>query len=126
MPLRSGALFGFGARSDDPMYLRESFFCTIAFFIVAVKRLFTRHLKETDMNVLDQNIRGVGHDFSQTTELGNALKQAREIVGYSVDDLAVTCGLTVLEITRIELGVDADEAKLRRIGAALQVDWTAL
>lgn len=78
------------------------------------------------MNLRDQDFGGVDHDFSQTTELGNALKQAREIVGYSVDDLAVTCGLTALEITRIELGVDADEAKLRRIGAALQVDWTAL
>ncbi|MBB3386181.1 MULTISPECIES: helix-turn-helix domain-containing protein [unclassified Rhizobium] len=58
------------------------------------------------------------------TTIGQALKQARENVGYSVDDLAVTCGLTTLEIDQIESGVETDELKVRRISIALSVDWT--
>jgi transcriptional regulator with XRE-family HTH domain len=42
-------------------------------------------------------------------------------MGYSVEDLSLTCGLTAAEITRIELGADVDPARLRRIAAALQV-----
>jgi transcriptional regulator with XRE-family HTH domain len=49
------------------------------------------------------------------------VKRAREAVGYSVDDLAVTCGLVAGEIVEIENGANADPAKLRRIAAALQV-----
>ncbi|CCM74501.1 helix-turn-helix domain-containing protein [Rhizobium mesoamericanum] len=50
-----------------------------------------------------------------------AVRAAREAVGYSVDDLAVTCGLVVNEIEEIESGEDADPAKLKRIATALQV-----
>lgn len=49
------------------------------------------------------------------------VKKAREAVGYSVDDLAVTCGLVATEISEIENGDNADPAKLKRIAAALQV-----
>lgn len=49
------------------------------------------------------------------------VKRAREAVGYSVDDLAVTCGLIAGEIVEIESGESADPAKLKRIAAALQV-----
>ncbi|WP_455874688.1 helix-turn-helix domain-containing protein [Rhizobium yanglingense] len=49
------------------------------------------------------------------------VRKAREAVGYSVDDLAVTCGLVTNEIIEIENGENADPAKLRRIAAALQV-----
>ena len=49
------------------------------------------------------------------------VKKAREAVGYSVDDLAVTCGLVAAEITEIENGENADPAKLKRIASALQV-----
>ena len=51
-------------------------------------------------------------------EVASAVKQSREAVGYSVDQLAITCGLTNNEIVGIEDGADADPAKLRRIGAA--------
>ncbi|MCZ4093525.1 helix-turn-helix domain-containing protein [Sinorhizobium psoraleae] len=54
-------------------------------------------------------------------DIGGAVKQSREARGYSVEDLSLTCGLTGAEITRIELGADADPARLRRIAAALQV-----
>ncbi|CAN7175197.1 transcriptional regulator with XRE-family HTH domain [Rhizobium tibeticum] len=55
-----------------------------------------------------------------------AVRAAREAVGYSVDDLAVTCGLVVNEIEEIEGGEDADPAKLKRIAAALQVPLSSL
>ncbi|WFU49169.1 helix-turn-helix domain-containing protein [Sinorhizobium terangae] len=57
--------------------------------------------------------------------IGDAVRRAREAVGYSVDDLAVTCGLTGAEITRIEIGADVDPDKLRRIAAALRVPTSA-
>ena len=50
-----------------------------------------------------------------------AVRAAREAVGYSLDDLSVTCGLVVNEIEEIESGEDADPAKLKRIASALQV-----
>ncbi|MCA1371849.1 helix-turn-helix transcriptional regulator [Bradyrhizobium sp. BRP14] len=54
-------------------------------------------------------------------DVGGAVKQSREALGYSVEDLSLTCGLTGAEITRIELGADVDPARLRRIAAALRV-----
>ncbi|THK33445.1 XRE family transcriptional regulator [Ensifer sp. MPMI2T] len=52
--------------------------------------------------------------------MGGAVKQSREAMGYSVEDLSLTCGLTGAEITQIELGTDVDPDRLRRIAAALQ------
>ncbi len=54
--------------------------------------------------------------------IGHILKQAREKVGYSVDDLAETSGLTSAEIAAVENGADRDEARIRRIAAALRFD----
>jgi transcriptional regulator with XRE-family HTH domain len=54
-----------------------------------------------------------------------AIRAAREAIGYSVDDLAVTCGLLVSEIQEVENGEDTDPAKLKRIAAALQMPLTA-
>ncbi|PDT34008.1 MULTISPECIES: helix-turn-helix domain-containing protein [Sinorhizobium] len=54
-------------------------------------------------------------------DIGDAVRRSREAVGYSIEDLALTCGLTGAEITRIELGDDVDPDKLRRIAAALRV-----
>ncbi|MFQ6186229.1 helix-turn-helix domain-containing protein [Sinorhizobium meliloti] len=54
-------------------------------------------------------------------DIGGAVRQSRQTMGYSVEDLSLTCGLTAAEITRIELGVDVDPTRLRRIAAALQV-----
>ncbi len=66
------------------------------------------------------------HPGAYSVKLGRALKQARESVGYSVDELALTCGLTSEEITRLETGGDTDEARLRRVGFALGFDWMGL
>jgi len=61
-----------------------------------------------------------------SVSIGDSVKAAREAVGYSIEDLAVTCGLANLEIADIEDGKDADPAKLKRIAAALQVSLSAL
>nr|WP_225169504.1 helix-turn-helix domain-containing protein [Ensifer sp. IC4062] len=72
---------------------------------------------------MKHSIRNIGpKDTSQGhVEIGDAVRRSREAVGYSVDDLALTCGLTCAEIIGIELGADADPGRLRRIAAALRV-----
>ena len=49
----------------------------------------------------------------------NIVRALRESKGYSVEDLALTCGLAIGEISEIESGGDADPGKLRRIASAL-------
>ncbi|PSS59985.1 XRE family transcriptional regulator [Ensifer sp. NM-2] len=49
----------------------------------------------------------------------NVVEGARKARGYSIEDLSVTCGLTINEIAKIESGDDADPSKLRRIALAL-------
>jgi len=58
--------------------------------------------------------------------IGQILKKARENVGYSIDDLAETTGLTSAEIAQVENETDVDEARLRRIAAALRFDLSHL
>jgi transcriptional regulator with XRE-family HTH domain len=53
--------------------------------------------------------------------IASAVAEARRAMGYSIDELAVTTGLVSDEILRVESGMDADPAKLKRIAAALQV-----
>ena len=56
----------------------------------------------------------------------NPVRDVREARGYSAEDLAVTCGLSVDEITAIENGEDADPGRLRRIASSLGFPDTAL
>jgi transcriptional regulator with XRE-family HTH domain len=49
----------------------------------------------------------------------NAVKATREFVGYTVEELAVACGLAADEIARIESGDDSDLARLSRVAHAL-------
>jgi transcriptional regulator with XRE-family HTH domain len=58
--------------------------------------------------------------------VGSRVRAARQSVGYSIDDLAETCGLTGAEIIEIEEGQDADPARLKRIASALQVSLESL
>ena len=48
-----------------------------------------------------------------------AFREARAAKAYSIEELAVACGLTAMEITRIESGSDADAAHLRRVAHVL-------
>ena len=56
----------------------------------------------------------------------NALRAIRMAKGYSVEHLALTCGLAINEIIDIENGRNADPMKLRRIARALQLPESAL
>jgi transcriptional regulator with XRE-family HTH domain len=51
----------------------------------------------------------------------NPVKACREALGYSIDELSVTCGLSVSEILELEQGVGFDLAKARRIEVALRL-----
>ncbi|TSE12928.1 helix-turn-helix transcriptional regulator [Mesorhizobium intechi] len=55
-----------------------------------------------------------------------ALRGMRETRGYSVEELSLTCGLSVGEIEDIENGRAADPSKLRRIASALRLPQNAL
>jgi transcriptional regulator with XRE-family HTH domain len=49
----------------------------------------------------------------------SAVRIAREAKGYSLEELAIACGLAVDEIRQIEDGADAGASDLKRIAAAL-------
>ncbi|MFB2551791.1 helix-turn-helix domain-containing protein [Ensifer soli] len=55
------------------------------------------------------------------SQIGETVRRSRQDMGYSIDDLAVTCGLTGAEISRIEIGADIDPARLRRVANALRL-----
>lgn len=57
---------------------------------------------------------------------GGRVRSLRQSVGYSIEDLAETCGLTSAEITGIEEGLEADMSQLKRIAQALQVSLSSL
>ncbi|CUX52291.1 helix-turn-helix transcriptional regulator [Agrobacterium genomosp. 3] len=46
---------------------------------------------------------------------------ARTLAGYTVEQLAVTCGLTTTEIHALEDGTDSDPSRIRRVAAALHI-----
>jgi len=54
------------------------------------------------------------------------LRAMRETRGYSLEELSLTCGLSVEEIEDIENGKAADPAKLRRIASALRLPQDAV
>jgi transcriptional regulator with XRE-family HTH domain len=56
---------------------------------------------------------------SALSAAAHIFKEAREAKGYSIEDLAVTCGLTMDEIRDVELGLRASPGYLRRVAAAL-------
>ncbi len=52
------------------------------------------------------------------------IMSAREAAGYTIEQLALTCGLTSKEITALETGTDSDPLRVRRVAAALQIPLT--
>ncbi|MQB19556.1 XRE family transcriptional regulator [Agrobacterium tumefaciens] len=54
------------------------------------------------------------------------IASARNAAGYTVDQLALTCGLTSQEILALETGADSDPSRLRRVASALQLPLTAV
>jgi len=74
------------------------------------------------INHLDQST----YHIVNVANVGNRVKQTRLSAGYSLEDLAVTCGLTSAEITRIEDGIEIDMQHLKRIAPALQTSVSDL
>jgi transcriptional regulator with XRE-family HTH domain len=72
------------------------------------------------LNQLDQS------QIVDVLNVGNRVRQTRLAAGYSLEDLAVTCGLTNAEIARIEDGIEIDMQHLRRIAPALQISVSSL
>ena len=63
---------------------------------------------------------------TNTLLIGLRVRGLRETARYSIEDLALTCGLTTEEIDSVENGVEIDAQKLRRIAAALQTSFEEL
>ena len=61
------------------------------------------------------------HGSSQTDQTALSAAELRRQRGYTLDDLAETCGLTVQEIARIESGEQVAAAYLSRIATALRI-----
>ncbi|MFD1745675.1 helix-turn-helix domain-containing protein [Rhizobium helianthi] len=53
--------------------------------------------------------------------LAEAIAEGRRAAGYSFDDLAIACGLTVSELEALEKGRDQDPVRLKRVASALQL-----
>ncbi|AYG62751.1 helix-turn-helix transcriptional regulator [Rhizobium jaguaris] len=77
------------------------------------------------MSISINNFNEVQTEALQADDVAARVKAARETVGYSIEDLAVTCGLANEELIDIEGGADIDPAKLRRIATALQLPPSA-
>lgn len=54
-------------------------------------------------------------------DLGDAIRSARLKAGYSIEQVAITCGLTELEIAKVESGRLVDERLVARITRALKI-----
>ena len=54
--------------------------------------------------------------------VSETLREKRLSLGYTLDDLAVTTGLTVSEIETVEEGVAAENDNARRIASVLNVE----
>jgi transcriptional regulator with XRE-family HTH domain len=73
------------------------------------------------MNISLKQIERSEDQIVDVLNIGSRVKQARLTAGYSLEDLAETCGLTIVEILRIEDGVEIDMQHLKRIAPALQI-----
>jgi transcriptional regulator with XRE-family HTH domain len=71
----------------------------------------------TSLNRLDRDTQ----DAFDLPQVGSRVRSIRQSVGYSIEDLAETCGLTSAEIIGIEEGLEAEMAQLKRIAQALRV-----
>ncbi|MDB5551039.1 MAG: family transcriptional regulator [Rhizobium sp.] len=72
------------------------------------------HLDQSENAIIDVSL------------VANRVKLSRQAAGYSIEDLAVTCGLTSAEIARIEDGIEIDMQHLKRIAPALQLSVSSL
>jgi transcriptional regulator with XRE-family HTH domain len=60
-------------------------------------------------------------DTKNSVSIASTIADARRTAGYSLEDLAIACGLTVQELEVIETGADLDPGRLQRVAAALKL-----
>ncbi|MCY1667902.1 helix-turn-helix domain-containing protein [Rhizobium sp. SL86] len=60
-------------------------------------------------------------DTTKSVSIASTIAEARRAAGYSLEDLAIACGLTVGELGAIESGADLDPSRLQRVAAALKL-----
>ncbi len=74
-----------------------------------------------------KNVQALPESITAAVAAGtNIVKALRESFGYSIEELALTCGLAIDEIGAIEAGEDAEPTRLRRIASALGLPQDAL
>lgn len=62
------------------------------------------------------------HSSDQThTPFAQKIAAARTSSGYTIEQLAITCGLTTQEIEALENGTDSNPSHIQRVAAALQI-----
>jgi transcriptional regulator with XRE-family HTH domain len=67
-------------------------------------------------NIEDSNV-----PANARSDFGDKLRSARLKAGYSIEQVALTCGLTEFEIAKIESGRTADRLHLLRVGRVLKL-----
>jgi transcriptional regulator with XRE-family HTH domain len=65
-----------------------------------------------------------GHEAN--APFADKIATARTLAGYTVEQLAITCGLTSDEILALESGSDSDPARLKRVASALQIPFATI
>lgn len=78
------------------------------------------------MNISLDHLDQPENEIIDVLGVGNRVKKIRQAAGYSLEDLAVTCGLTSAEISRVEDGIEIDIQHLKRIAPALQTSVSSL
>ena len=71
----------------------------------------------------------VSHPYSGNktdAPFAKKITAARSDAGYTVEQLAVTCGLTASEITALENGSDSDPMRIKRVAIALQIPLSTI
>lgn len=71
------------------------------------------------MSISMNNFEPAAENTSAAAQIASAVAEARQAVGYSVEQLAVTTGLTVDELTAIENGQGAEPSLLQRVATGL-------
>ncbi|MGF9692083.1 MULTISPECIES: helix-turn-helix domain-containing protein [unclassified Rhizobium] len=60
-------------------------------------------------------------DPANSVSIASKITEARKASGYSFEDLAIACGLTIAELETIEDGRDLDPLRIQRVASALRL-----
>ncbi len=78
------------------------------------------------MQVMTISISQPDSDQETSAPFARKILAARNHAGYTVDQLAITCGLTTTEIRALEEGTDSDPIRIKRVAAALNIPVEAV